>query len=235
MNWDDATAVTPRQVERWWGSWQWGLEWELVTCSGCRQGRRPGRRWARRWVFSGKTGKKNVTCFPWKQPENMLPFCWAKPWQTDYVFSWNTDKEKDNVFPWETVGIKITFFCLFPWKTIKEIGFLFQIQTDGIILLCFLFVYVGHGLSIFQANTNFTHFPRLFSWKTVTIPSSVNLCQDSFEVHAVVISTMLKPAIYIVLAGIRVHPPCIPIGSSPWSWDSAHRAVQASHPTYLLP
>jgi len=59
------------------------------------------------------------------------------------VFSRNTDKEKDNVFPWETVGIKINFFCLFPWKTIKETGFLFWIQTDGIILLCFLFVCVG--------------------------------------------------------------------------------------------
>ena len=115
-----------------------------------------------------------MTCFLRKQPENMLPFCRAKPWQTDYVFSRNTDKEKDNVFPWETVGIKINFFCLFPWKTIKETGFLFRIQTDGIILLCFLFVCVGNGLSVFQANTNFTRFPRLFSWKTVTIPSSVN-------------------------------------------------------------
>jgi len=173
MNWDDATAVTLRRVERWWGSQQWGLERELIACSDCRQGRRWVRRWARRWVFSGKTARKHVTCFLGKQPENMLAFCWAKPWQTDYVFSRNTDKEKDNVFPWETVGIKINFFCLFPWKKIKETGFLFQIQTDGIILLCFLFVCVENGLSVFQANTNFTRFPRLFSWKTVTIPSSV--------------------------------------------------------------
>ena len=124
-------------------------------------------------MFSGKTGRKHVTCFPQKQPENILPFCQAKPWQTDYVFSRNTDKEKDNVFSWETVGIKINFFCLFPWKTLKETGFLFQMQTDGIILLCFLFVCMGNCLSVFQANTNFTCFPRLFSWKTATIPSSV--------------------------------------------------------------
>ena len=112
-------------------------------------------------LFSSKTTRKHFTILR------------AKPWQTDYVFSRNTDKEKDNVFSWETVGIKINFFCLFPWKTIKETGFLFQMQTDGIILLCFLFVCMGNCLSVFQANTNFTCFPRLFSWKTATIPSSV--------------------------------------------------------------
>ena len=124
-------------------------------------------------MFSGKTARKHVTCFPGKQPENMLPFYRAKPWQNYLVFSRNTYKEKDYVFTKETVGIKINFSSLFPWKTINETGFLFQMQTDGIILLFFLFICLGNSLNVFQENIDFTCFLTLFSKKTATIPSSV--------------------------------------------------------------
>ena len=122
-------------------------------------------------MFSGKTARKHVTCFLGKQPENMLPFYWAKPRQTYFVFSRITYKEKDNVFTKEMVGIN--FSSLFPWKTMNETGFLFWMQTDGIILLFFLFIYLGNGLNVFQENIDFTCFLTLFSKKTVTIPSSV--------------------------------------------------------------
>jgi len=146
---DDATAATPRRFERWRGSRERGLERELVACSGCRQGRRWARRWARRWMFSRKTVRKHVTCFPGKQPENILPFYRAKPEKTCFVFSRNTYKEKYNLFTNETVGIKINFFFLFPRKTMNETGFLFRMQADGIIFLCFLFVCVGNRLNVF--------------------------------------------------------------------------------------
>ena len=170
INWRWRTPL--RRVERWQASHCQGLERVLVTCSGCPRVRRRARRWARRWVFSRKTAGKHVICFPGKQPENTLPFYRAKPWQTYFVFSRNTYKEKDNVFPRETVDIKIDFFSLFPWKTMKETGFLFRMQTDGIIILCFLFICLGNGLNVFQANINFSCFPNMFPWKTVTIPSS---------------------------------------------------------------
>ena len=85
-------------------------------------------------MFSGKTARKQVTCFLGKQLENMLPFYQEKPQQTYFVFSRITYKEKDNVFTKETVGIKIKFSSLFPRKTMNETGFLFWMQTDGIIL-----------------------------------------------------------------------------------------------------
>ena len=85
-------------------------------------------------MFSGKTARKHVTCFLGKQPENMLPFYRAKPRQTYFVFSRITYKEKENVFTKEMVGIKINFSSLFPQKTMNETGFLFRMQTDGIIL-----------------------------------------------------------------------------------------------------
>ena len=125
-------------------------------------------------MFSGKTARKHVTCFLRKQPENMLPVYWAKLWQTYFVFSRDTYKEKYNVFTKKTVGIKINFFSLFPWKAMNETGFLFWMQTDGIILLFFLFVCLGNGLNVFQGNIDFTCFLTLFSKKTVTIPSSVS-------------------------------------------------------------
>lgn len=56
----------------------------------------------------------------------------------------------------------------------NETGFLFQMQTDEIILLCFLIICVGNSLSVFQANIGFTCLPNLFSQKTVIIPSSVS-------------------------------------------------------------
>ena len=102
----------------------------------------------------------------------MLPFYQVKPWQTYFVFSRNTYKEKYNVLTKETVDIKINFSSLFPQKTMNETGFLFQMQTDRIILLLFLFICVGNGLNVFQANIDFTCFLTLFSKKTATIPSS---------------------------------------------------------------
>ena len=92
------------------------------------------------------------------------------------MFSRNTYKEKDNVFTMKTVGIKINFISLFPRKTMNETGFLFGMQTDGIILLFFLFICLGNGLNVFQANIDFTCFLTLFSKKTVTIPSSDRGC-----------------------------------------------------------
>ena len=68
-------------------------------------------------------------------------------------------------------------FCLFLQNTKNQTSFLFWIQTDGIILLCFLFVCVGNSLHVFQANTNFTCILTLFSWNTGTIPSSVRTNQ----------------------------------------------------------
>ena len=125
-------------------------------------------------MFSGKTARKHVTCFLGKQLENMLPFYREKPWQTYFVFSRITYKEKDNMFTKETVGIKINFSSLFPRKTMNEMGFLFRMQmADGIILLFFLFIYLGNGLNVFQENIDFTCFLTLFSKKTATIPSSV--------------------------------------------------------------
>ena len=160
-------------VERWWASRRQGPKEVLVACSGCRQVRRWARRWARRWMFSMKTARKHVICFPRKQSENMWPVCRAKRWQTYFVFSRDTYQEKYNVFTKKTVRIKINFFSLFPWKAMNETGFLFRMQTDGIILSSFFFVCLGNGLNVFQANMDFTCFLTLFSLKTATIPSSV--------------------------------------------------------------
>ena len=84
-----------------------------------------------------------------------------------FVFAWKTVR----LFPTQTKRkhnkIILSVFTQ-KWKT----GFLFWIQTDGIILLCFLFVCVGNSLHVFQANTNFTCILTLFSWNTGTIPSS---------------------------------------------------------------
>ena len=56
----------------------------------------------------------------------------------------------------------------------NETGFLFRMQTDGIILLFFLFICLGNSLNVSQENIDFTCFLTLFSKKTATIPSSVN-------------------------------------------------------------
>jgi hypothetical protein len=107
-------------------------------------------------LFSWKTTGKHVTILPGKTVANLV--C---------VF-----QEKDNVFTMKTVGIKINFIFLFPRKTMNETGFLFGMQTDGIILLFCLFICLGNGLNVFQANIDFTRFLTLFSKKTVTIPRS---------------------------------------------------------------
>jgi len=70
-------------------------------------------------------------------------------------------------FPWIQ-----RFFCLFFQNTKNQTIFHFCGKTDGIILLCFLFVCVGNSLTVFQANTSFTCILTLFSWNTETIPSS---------------------------------------------------------------
>ena len=84
-----------------------------------------------------------------------------------FAFAWKTVR----LFPMQTKRkhnkIILSVFTQ-KWKT----GFLFWIQTDGILLLCFLFVCVGNSLHVFQANTNFTCILTLFYWNTGTIPSS---------------------------------------------------------------
>jgi len=71
-------------------------------------------------MFSGKTTRKHFTTLLGKTEENL--FCVFQ----EYI------PRKDNVFTKETVGIKDFFF---PWKIVNETGFLFWMQTNGIILL----------------------------------------------------------------------------------------------------
>jgi hypothetical protein len=116
-----------------------------------------------KFVFAWKT----VRLFPTqtkRKHNKIIPSVIAQKWKTVWFFVFCINRQK---IPW-IQGI----FCLFMQNTKNQTGFLFQIQTDGIILLCFPFVCVGNSLHVFQANTNFTCILTLFSWNTETIPSS---------------------------------------------------------------
>ena len=47
-------------------------------------------------------------------------------------------------------------FCLFLQNTKNQTGFLFWIQTDGIILLCFLFVCIGNPSNVWSITKFWT-------------------------------------------------------------------------------
>ena len=54
-----------------------------------------------------------------------------------------------------------------------------------------------------------------------TVNAWLNLCQDSFEVHAAVNRSILKPSIQIVLAGIKMEAAAV----KSW-WNENHKKLK---------